>query len=187
LKEIGRRDDVNIPSDEELENVEPADNVEAVITNHLVLFRSIDGLQEQNQKLLKIVRELGQKMEDEEKDYKVAKLERQKQHSDGIIQAYVKERDALKAIIAHSNMDQSGGVVHSSAKLAVSNASSTLALELSDIQNQFDTYRTEMGADSVKLREENILAQREIGQLQAKHAKSNAQNENQTGEFNSIS
>lgn len=184
MKEIGRRDDVNIPSDEELENVEPADNVEAVITNHLVLFRSIDGLQEQNQKLLKIVRELGQKMEDEEKDYKVAmdkeqaeaireahevmqeldaKLERQKQHSDGIIQAYVKERDALKAIIARSNMDQSGGVVHSSAKLAVSNASSTLAVELSDIQNQFDTYRKEMGADSVKLREENILAQREIG------------------------
>ena len=76
LKEIGRRNDPNLPSDEELETVLPADNVNDVITNSLVLFRSIDGLQEQNQKLLKIVRDLGQKMEKEEKGRKIKGEER---------------------------------------------------------------------------------------------------------------
>ncbi|KIK69701.1 hypothetical protein GYMLUDRAFT_151658 [Collybiopsis luxurians FD-317 M1] len=203
LKEIGRRNDPNLPSEEELENVTPADNVNDVITNSLVLFRSIDGLQEQNQKLLKIVRELGQKMEQEEKEYQVkmekeqeeaireaheameelaAQLDRQKKHSDGVIQAYVKERDALKAMLARSN--QAGGpngAVNGSSELDITAAPSSLSKELADIQSQFDTYRTEMGVDVVRLREDNLNAQREIGQLQAALAKASAKSENQVG------
>ncbi|KAH9056287.1 hypothetical protein EDB87DRAFT_1760306 [Lactarius vividus] len=50
--------------DEELEADEstPADNIDQVITNHLVLFRSVPALQAQNQKLLGIVREMGAKI-----------------------------------------------------------------------------------------------------------------------------
>ena len=73
LKELGRKRDSTIPSDEELEadeSTRPAENIEAVIENNLVLFRSIPALQEQNQKLLRIVRELGEKLEAEEKEYR---------------------------------------------------------------------------------------------------------------------
>lgn len=46
-----------------------SDNIEEVITNNLVLFKSLPDLQLQNQKLLKIVRELGAKMESEEREW----------------------------------------------------------------------------------------------------------------------
>ncbi|KAJ4482315.1 hypothetical protein J3R30DRAFT_3402901 [Lentinula aciculospora] len=201
LKEIGRRDDPNLPSDEELQYVSPATNVEDVITNNLVLFRSIDELQQQNQMLLQIVRDLGQKMEDAEKKEKEemdtvqsealreahealqdlsAQLDRQKKHSDGVIQAYVKERDALKAIVARSQNAGSTSFFNGPSEIGSSDVSPGLAKELAEIQSQFDAYRTEMGVDSVKLREDNIAAQREIGQLQAALAKASAKNENQT-------
>ncbi|KAF8827808.1 hypothetical protein HHX47_DHR4000286 [Lentinula edodes] len=201
LKEIGRRDDPNLPSDEELENVIAAEVVEDVITNNLVLFRSIDEVQLQNQRLLRIVRGMGEKMEEAEKKQKAkmeaeqaeaireahetmenlaAELDRQKKHSDNVIQAYVKERDALKAIIARSNHNEGHtGIPTDSSEIGVSDASSSVAKELAEIQSQFDTYRTEMGVDSVKLREDNIAAHREIGQLQAALAKASAKNENQ--------
>lgn len=73
LQEIARRDDPTIPLDEDLENVEAALGTESLITSHLVSFKSIDGLQQQNQRLLKVVRELGQAMENEEKEYREAK------------------------------------------------------------------------------------------------------------------
>ncbi|KAJ3867488.1 hypothetical protein EV359DRAFT_34396 [Lentinula novae-zelandiae] len=201
LKEIGRRDDPNLPSDEELENVIAAEVVEDVITNNLVLFRSIDEVQLQNQRLLGIVRGMGQEMEEAEKKQKAkmeaeqaeavreahetmenlaAELDRQRKHSDNVIQAYVKERDALKAIIARSNHNEGRtNIPTDSSEIGVSDASSSVAKELAEIQSQFDTYRTEMGVDSVKLREDNIAAHREIGQLQAALAKASAKNENQ--------
>ncbi|KAJ3986855.1 hypothetical protein F5890DRAFT_925112 [Lentinula detonsa] len=109
-----------------------------------------------------------------------AQLDRQKKHSDGVIQAYVKERDALKAMLARST--QNGGpigITNGSNEIDAADASSGLAIELAEIQNQFEVYRTEMGVDSVQLREDNIAAQREIGQLQAALAKASAKNENQ--------
>ena len=66
-KELARIQDPSIPSDEEQADPssEPATNMEEVITNNLVQFGSIQGLQEQNQRLLKIVRDLGTMMEAE--------------------------------------------------------------------------------------------------------------------------
>jgi hypothetical protein len=75
LKEIARRQDPAIPSDEELEadkSTVPVENIDEVITNNLVLFRSIPALQAQNQKLLGIVHEMGAKMEAEECKYREA-------------------------------------------------------------------------------------------------------------------
>ncbi|TFK40767.1 hypothetical protein BDQ12DRAFT_679995 [Crucibulum laeve] len=203
LRDIARRDDPTIPSDEDLENVPvaPAEDTESLITNNLVLFKSIGGLQEQNQKLLKIVRELGRKMESEERDYKeamereqgeavreaheaiqelAAQLERQKKSSEGVIQAYVKERDALRGMLARAekasggrltNGDINGDLISSGASIALDN---DLAKELAEVQNQFDAYRTEMGVDSGRLRDELISAQREIHTLEATLAKANA-------------
>lgn len=190
LKELGRRQDPLMPSDdlEMGENGVPAENIEAVITNNLVLFRSIPALQEQNQKLLKIVRELGAKMEAEEKDYReqleaeqaVAlqeayaamkalqqQLEDNKRHSETNMQAAIKERDALKAMLARERAaaGSSGG--------AVSNETET-AKELAEITDQFEVYKTEMGADSSSLREELYNLRHESSQAVAQLAKANA-------------
>jgi nucleoprotein TPR len=57
LQEICRQDEPTTLSNKGLDAipVTPAEDMEAVITNNLVLIKPIDGLQEQNQKLLKVV------------------------------------------------------------------------------------------------------------------------------------
>ncbi|KAF7966386.1 hypothetical protein HWV62_38881 [Athelia sp. TMB] len=204
LKEIGRRDDPTIPTDEDLASLAPpAENIEAVITSNLVLFRSIGDLQEQNQKLLKIVRELGDKMEAEEQDYRAAmekeqaeavreaheamqalakQLETQQKGSEIKIQAYMKERDALKTMLARAERSSTssssiGGVesgLNGFHEPQLTGSQADMSRELAEIHNQFELYRTEMGVDSAKLREEAIAAQREAGQLNAALAKANA-------------
>lgn len=196
LREISRRDDPSILPDEDLEPLPvAASDVGTVITNHLVLFRSIGGLQEQNQKLLKIVRELGQKMESEERDYReamekeqgeavreaheamqdlAAQLERQKKTSDGIIQAYVKERDALRDMLNRAGKARPEGQVNGMEQAGSGAMSPEIAKELQQVQSQFNAYREEMGVDSVKLREEAAAAHREVGQLTASLAKAQA-------------
>src|SRR5260221_5478219 len=125
LRQIARHDDPTIPSDEELEliPVEAITNAATLVTGHLVLFQNIDQLQQQNIRLLKIVRDLGEKMESEEREYRetmekeqaeaireaheamqelAGQLEAQKQSSEVVIKAYVKERDALKAMLGRA-------------------------------------------------------------------------------------
>ncbi|KDQ62646.1 hypothetical protein JAAARDRAFT_54566 [Jaapia argillacea MUCL 33604] len=207
LREITRRDDASIPSEAELEQDEgtaPAENIEQVITNNLVLFRSIGGLQEQNQKLLKIVRELGAKMETEERDYREAMekeqqeavmeahvaiqelqqaLENQKRSSEVTIQAYMKERDALRSMLSRSEKAMggtrrgptvNGDIGGHGEDTGEDGHDADLAKELADVQSQFEAYKSEMGTDSVRLREELIALQRENGQLGAALAKANA-------------
>jgi nucleoprotein TPR len=200
LKRIARLEDPTVPSDDELDQIPvvPAENIEAVITNNLVLFRNIDGLQEQNQKLLKIVRELGEKMESEEREYKeamekeqgeavreaheaiqelVGQLERQKKSSEMTIHAYMKERDALKSMLARAEKAAAGNSLREDG----TQGDTDLAKELAEVQSQFEMYKSEMGVDSVRLREEAIAAQREAGQLGAALAKANAKIDYLTG------
>ena len=196
LKEITRRQDPTIPSDEELEvddSTAPADNIDEVITNHLVLFRSLPALQAQNQKLLGIVREMGAKMEAEEREYRETlekeqgeavreaheaitalqeQLEAQRRAHDVKMRAFVKERDSLKVLLARTERN-------SSAKEALvqpngGEMDSDLAQELAETQLQFDAYRAETGIDSVRLREDTVTAQREVAQLTTQLAKANA-------------
>ena len=196
LKEIARRQDPTIPSDEELEadeSMAPAENIDEVITNNLVLFRSVPALQAQNQKLLGIVREMGAKMEAEEREYREAlekeqgeavreaheaitalqeQLETQR-HAHGVkIQAFTKERDSLKALLARAERNNIGKDSHGQTNGPASQ--SDIAKELAEIQEQFDAYRAETGVDSVRLREDAVVAQREVAQLTTQLAKANA-------------
>jgi nucleoprotein TPR len=202
LKEISRRQDPTIPSDEELEAEEadssPADNIDEVITNHLVLFRSLPALQAQNQKLLGIVREMGAKMEAEEREYRETlekeqgeavreaheaitalqgQLEAQRQMHDVKMRAFVKERDSLKVLLARADRNSiSAKDLHTQANANgdVGATDSELAQELAEITQQFDAYRAETGVDSVRLREDTVSAQREVAQLTTQLAKANA-------------
>ncbi|KAM5539450.1 hypothetical protein V8D89_006902 [Ganoderma adspersum] len=200
LKELGRHQDPSLPTDEELEHdamTRPAENIEAVITNNLVLFRSIPQLQEQNQKLLKIVRELGSKLESEEKEYKEvlereqgeavreaheaikqlqSQLENQKHSSEVTIQAYMKERDSLRSLLHRQQESGSGARMLNGINGQSQGAEpSELVKELEEVQKQFEVYRTEMGVDSTRLRDEAVNAQREVSKLTTTLAKANAQ------------
>ena len=209
LKELGRRTDPSVPSDEELDEMPPlpANNIDAVITNNLVLFRSIPSLQEQNQKLLKIVRELGAKMEAEEREYRealekeqgeavreahdamqdlAARLEQQQKSYELTIQAYIKERDTLKAMLARAERTSLRGGVNGDVNGAAPAASSDLATELEDVQAQFESYKVEMCMDAEKLREDLAQAQRQLGQANAALAKATAKIEFLDGKSNSV-
>ena len=196
LKEIARRQDPTIPSDEELEADEstgPAENIDEVITNNLVLFRSVPALQAQNQKLLGIVREMGAKMEAEERDYRetlekeqgeavreaheaITALQEQletQRHAHGVkIQAFTKERESLKALLARAERSNVGKDPHGQTNGPA--LQSDITDELAEIQQQFDAYRAETGVDSVRLREDALAAQREVAQLTTQLAKTNA-------------
>jgi len=196
VKEIARRQDPTIPSDEELEADEsnaPAENIDEVITNHLVLFRNIPALQAQNQKLLGIVREMGHKMEAEEREYRETlekeqgeavreaheaitalqeQLEAQRRAHDIKMQAFIKERDSLKVFLARAERGSTGKDLHGQANGAA--MESDIAKELAEIQQHFDAYRAETGVDSVRLHEEAVGAQREVAQLTAQLAKATA-------------
>ncbi|KAG6853933.1 hypothetical protein C0991_012425 [Blastosporella zonata] len=197
LREVNRSRDPTIPSDEDLDamNIEPAEDTEAVITNHLVLFRSVEGMQEQNQKLLKIVREMGRKMETEERDYREAmeqeqaeaikeahaaiqemasQLDLQKKNSDNIIKAYVKERDALRDMLTREKAGKSlpTGI---SEQQNLTTASADIVQELAETQSQFEAYRLEMGIDTGNLQTFLAATQKEASGLAVSLAKANAQ------------
>ncbi|KAG9308010.1 hypothetical protein JVU11DRAFT_2180 [Chiua virens] len=153
------------------------DNIGAVITNNLVLFRSIPSLQEQNQKLLKkkIVRELGAKMEAKEREYHLAaQLERQKKSSEVTIHAYMKERDTLKAMLARAERSSLHTTVNGDVNGAAPAPPGDLVAELEDAQAQFESHRVEIGLDTEKLREDLVQAQRQLGQANAALAKATA-------------
>ena len=205
-KELAKIQDPSIPSDEELEadpSTAPATNMEEVITNNLVRFRSIQGLQEQNQRLLKIVRDLGAKMEAEEKEYRESlqqeqaeavleahqalqkmqeSLENQRKSHEVTLQAYQKERDALKVMLARAEARAPGSTTGINGDSGVNGVSDLeLAKELAEVQSQFETYKGEMSTDTFKLREDVMLAQKEAAQLSAALAKANARIEYLTG------
>ncbi|TFK52180.1 hypothetical protein OE88DRAFT_1367940 [Heliocybe sulcata] len=200
LKDIARKEDPLLPDDRQLEqdqSTAPAENIEEVITNNLVLFRSIGALQQQNMRLLKITRELGQKLEAEERDYRAtmeaeqheaireahdaiqqleAKLESQKRSHEITVQAYIKERDALRAMLSRTGDGHSHVVGEMPPPVTINgNAKEAdMARELAEVQRQFDAYRHEMGIDVDKLREEAFAAQKESHRLSAELAKANA-------------
>ena len=113
----------------------------------------------------------------------VAQSERQKKNSNNIIQAYVKECGALKAMVVRA--EKAPGAlpagINGDTTGAAAEGQSELVNELVEVQNQFEAYRTEMGVDSVRLREDLAATQREVAKLGAALAKSNARNEYLTG------
>ena len=165
----------------------------SIRSSRLVLFRSIPTPHAQNQKLFGIIRKMGAKMEAEERRYRGAlekeqgeavrgaheaitalqeQLEAQRHAHDVKMQAFIKERDSLKVLIARAERGNSGKDSHGQANGTATD--SDIAKELAEIQQQFDAYRAEIGVDPVRLREDAIASQCEVAQLTAQLAKSNA-------------
>ncbi|XP_006462514.1 hypothetical protein AGABI2DRAFT_71914 [Agaricus bisporus var. bisporus H97] len=200
LRDIARRDDPTIPADEDLDQViGETGNVGEVITNSLLLFKNIGELQGQNQRLMSVVRNLSSQLENEELEYKAnmereqveaireaheaiqelaSSLEREKKHHEKVEHAYMKEREALKAMVARA---EKTGVVMTPLEAAprltengVVGDEDELVKELTEVQNQFEAYRTEIGLDTLNLRENLVQAQREATTATATLAKAEA-------------
>ena len=110
-------------------------------------------------------------------------LESQKRSSEVTIQAYMKERDTLRSLLQRQQESGAIGRVPNGINGQVQVADSDLARELEEVQKQFEAYRTEMGFDSTRLREETVNAQREVSRLGTALAKANAQIEVLTGQY----
>ncbi|KZV68448.1 hypothetical protein PENSPDRAFT_735917 [Peniophora sp. CONT] len=188
MKALARAQDPHLPPDEELEGMAvEADNIDAVISNELVLVASIPALQARNQQLLALVRKLGEEMEGEEREYRRAvedennkalqeaaraiealQDEKEDARRAGEVQAkaLIKERDTLRAMLERST---------GSRQLAIEAGSTGEEVrELEEVQAQFAAFREEADVDGARLRELAFGAQREVAEVQALLAKANA-------------
>ena len=72
------------------------------ISQHLTTFRGMAELQEQNQKLLRVTRELGEKMEGEEAQAAKAQATQNQEELDELRQRFERSKDEIKILMAQS-------------------------------------------------------------------------------------
>lgn len=213
IRHISRLEDPTLPplSEDELAALdapqsqgEGAESIDGVITNSLVLFRSIPTLQSQNAKLLTVVRQLGEKLENEEREYKAvleaeqeeavmeaheamegmkSHMERQKRAWEESVKAYVAERDALRVRLVRAEerlgAPLNGDVDGDDDMMGV--VVRRGGREDEELREHYETYKSEMEIDTGKLRVQLGDAQREMHRLSADLAKANAKIEYLTG------
>jgi nucleoprotein TPR len=214
LKDLGRQvqallREISIHHNPSLISLEQEDDppdtsegIDALISNQLVVFKHLPSFQEQYTKHLKVIRDLGDKLERvtreqyeeqnrlenqalEEAGAAIAalqeELENQKKTHDIQIRGFVQERDMYKARLATQSQGRS--VYGSGMNGHIDPPAGDAEYEslLADLQRNFDVYRTEIGIDMAKLRDELQDAQRETAQLHAALAKANAKVEFHNG------
>ncbi|KAB8295814.1 hypothetical protein EYC80_008636 [Monilinia laxa] len=187
------------------ESLEGMTDTDRFISQRLTVFRSISQLQEKNQELLKITRELGQKMESEEaiaaKNQAVhdheevqalqAKVEDLKDELRSMItrsESYIKERDMFRRMLQHrgqlpANSDLAsmfgqsvdGNGVMSTIENSNQKDTANYAALLRELQAHFDQYREEQTVDRRTLREQTERLSSEKGALQAEISKASSQ------------
>ena len=197
---LQRPDLANIPQeDEPLAN--STSEIDAMITNELVVFKNLPSFQEQYTRHLKIIRELGDRLErvtreQYEEQARIEsqaleeaadlisnlqeELETQRRTHEIQIRGFIQERDMYKARFANQSPSKS---IYTSQNGRTQEhlGDSEYEVLLAELQRNFDIYRTETGVDMKKLREELQESQRETAQLQASLAKANAKVENFNG------
>ncbi|GAA6059180.1 hypothetical protein JCM10212_005525 [Sporobolomyces blumeae] len=178
-------------------------DTDSVVSAHLVTFRTVNELQVQNQKLLKITRQMGQQLEKGEEDAAarrrgeenkaieeahevILRLKQEVESQRTRTDAYEKERDMFRRMLAQRGtgavsgsanavgMIENGvGVGGSSDPASNLDASRLLA----DVQANFDAYRNEIAIDTQRLRDDLSQAQKDASAARTELAKSKAQAE----------
>ncbi|GJJ13307.1 hypothetical protein Clacol_007559 [Clathrus columnatus] len=176
--------------------------IDALITNQLVVFKHLPAFQEQYTKHLKVIRELGDKLERATKDQydeqsrletqaleeaEVAiaalqeELENQRRLYDIQIRGFMQERDMYKARMANSPQR-----LPVTDNRAAAPADTEYEALLADLQKNFDIYRTETGTDMQKLREELQESQRETARFETELAKATAKVDNYNARYDML-
>lgn len=181
-----------------MRRAEELGDTDSVVSAHLVTFSTINELQAQNQKLLKITRQMGRQLEqgeqdaiarrDDEENKAIAEahelilqLKDEVESQRARTEAYEKERDMFRRMLAQRGSAAATGANTSPAIDVTGDADA--ARMLAEVQANFDAYRTEMSVDSQKLRDDLAQAQKDVATARTELAKSKAQAEFMTGAF----
>lgn len=174
---------------------EDSENADTYISQHLVTFKSIDQLQKQNQNLLKIVRELGKKMEAEETAVRdrigraensaveeahdlILSLKEEVETQRAQMGAYQRERDMLRQVLKSRGQSVTGEDVETDTAQSTSHGSnSATRAALEEVQRNFEAYKREMVIDNQSLRDDLSSARKEVSQLHIEVARSKAEKE----------
>jgi nucleoprotein TPR len=166
-------------------------DTDKIISDRLTIFRNIVELQQQNQNLLRVTRQLGDKMERDEKEYqsKVENLESEAlskateiidQLRDELrsmrtkMDSYIRERDMFRRMA-------SGKASQGGTEMQIDPASSPVVPPseehqnmLRELQLQFDTYRNEAATDQRTLNDQirQLTAERSEAMINAAKYKS---------------
>ncbi|CAH3021550.1 unnamed protein product [Porites evermanni] len=170
-----------------------------VISEHLVTFRSIEELQQQNQKLLGVIRELSEEKEKREGDNVVEGLQKQLDVSlkelDGLkearerqmqmVEAVVRQRDMYRVLLANSGQtpiptsDVDISVPASSPLLKTPDKTGAeleeTKLALKELQRHFETYKAERSQAEEKLSEKQEKLQANNLELNGSNARLKSQ------------
>ncbi|KAL2075789.1 hypothetical protein VTL71DRAFT_732 [Oculimacula yallundae] len=174
------------------------------ISQRLTVFRSVSELQQKNQELLKITRELGAQMESEEalaakhqaaQDHEEvqilqSKIENYKDELQSMItrsESYIKERDMFRRMLQHRGQLPPTSDLASVFAQSVDGPNGLLQsteqapgsrdniILLRELQSHFDQYREEQSTDRKTMKEQQERLSQEKGALQAEVAKINSQ------------
>ncbi|GAA5903057.1 hypothetical protein JCM5296_001724 [Sporobolomyces johnsonii] len=191
--------DVNDPAfDEEeaaiLRRAETSGDTDSVVSAHLVTFRTINELQVQNQKLLKITRQMGAQLEKGEEDARarrtgeenkaieeahelVLRLKEEVESQRARTEAGEKERDMLRRMLSQRGASLPGaGGENGAAGAGGADALEATRL-LADVQANFDAYKSEIAVDTQRLRDDLAQAQKDANAARTELARSKAQGE----------
>lgn len=174
---------------------EDSESADTYISQNLVTFKSIDQLQQQNQNLLKIVRQLGKKMEAEEQAVRdrigraensaveeahdlILSLKEEVEAQRAQMGAYQRERDMLRQVLKNRGQAQDEDPEESGNHTSTSQSGSNVArAALEDVQRNFEAYKREMIIDNQSLRDDLSSARKEVSQLHIQVARSKAEKE----------
>lgn len=178
-------------------------DTDSVVSAYLVTFATINELQVQNQKLLRITREMGAKLEQGEEDARARRegeenaaiveahevilgLKDKVEAQQARVEAYAKERDMLRRMLSQRGSGGAAAAAADAGALVATGAAAgdtDAARLLADVQANFDAYRAEMAVDTQRLRDDLARAQQQAAQAHTDLAKSKAQSEFLAGAF----
>lgn len=177
-------------------------DTDSVVSAYLVTFATVNELQVQNQKLLRITREMGAKLEQGEEDARARRegeenaaiveahevilgLKDKVEAQQARVEAYAKERDMLRRMLSQRGSGGAAAAADAGALVATGAAAgdTDAARLLADVQANFDAYRAEMAVDTQRLRDDLARAQQQAAQAHTDLAKSKAQSEFLAGAF----
>ncbi|OLL22033.1 Protein MLP1, partial [Neolecta irregularis DAH-3] len=177
-------------------------DVQLTITERLVVYRNIHELQNQNQQLLKVVRDLGSKMEEEEKRHEarlenleseaVEKATQALEDMDTEIkrmkvkmESYVRERDMFRRMLVNNGngipqaQESTNGATPRSEQ-----SEQDYPRIIRELQSQLDACRSEMGTDNKTLRDQIRQLTDERSQFHVETLKSKSQLDLLTERYN---
>ncbi|SCZ98145.1 BZ3500_MvSof-1268-A1-R1_Chr3-3g06608 [Microbotryum saponariae] len=187
----GSADDDDEEENEIIKRAEVDLSTDAIVAAHLVTFKSINELQVQNQKLLRITREMGSQMERldddalgrrkweenkaiEEAHELVLGLKEEIENQQRQIEGFARERDMFRRMLA--NQTNGHGAIDGGATNGAAAGGDSDRL-LADVQANFDAYKNEIAIDSQRLRDDLKDAQQAAQTTRTELAKSRAQAE----------